>query len=32
MKVSRNKVVVTVLAGIVLVLFIANVDGLFYYR
>ncbi|MBE7073040.1 MAG: hypothetical protein E7383_09905 [Ruminococcaceae bacterium] len=32
MKVSRNKVVVTVLAGIVLVLFIATVAGLFYYR
>ena len=32
MKVSRNKVVVTILAGIVLVLFIATVAGLFYYR
>ncbi len=32
MKVSRNKIVVTVLAGIVLVLFIATVAGLFYYR
>ena len=32
MKVSRNKVAVTVLAGIVLVLFIATVAGLFYYR
>jgi ribose transport system substrate-binding protein len=32
MKVLRNKVVVTVLAGIVLVLFIATVAGLFYYR
>ena len=32
MKVSRNKVAVTVLAGIVLVLFIATVTGLFYYR
>lgn len=32
MKVSRNKVVVSVLAGIVLVLFIATVAGLFYYR
>ena len=32
MKVSRNKVVVSILAGIVLVLFIATVAGLFYYR
>ena len=32
MKVSRNKVAVTILAGIVLVLFIATVAGLFYYR
>ena len=32
MKVSRNKVAVTSLAGIVLVLFIATVAGLFYYR
>ena len=32
MKVSRNKVVVTILAGVVLVLFLATVAGLFYYR
>ena len=32
MKVSRNKVVVSILAGIVLVLFIATVAGVFYYR
>ena len=32
MKVSRNRVVVTILAGIVLVLFFATVAGLFYYR
>lgn len=32
MKVSRNKVVVTILAGVVLVLFLVTVAGLFYYR
>ena len=32
MKVSRNKVVVTILAGVVLVLFLATVAGLIYYR
>ena len=32
MKVSRNKVVVTILAGVVLVLFFMTVTGLFYYR
>ena len=32
MKVSRNRVVVSILAGIVLVLFFATVAGLFYYR
>ena len=32
MKVSRNRIAVTVLAGIVLVLFFATMAGLFYYR
>ena len=32
MKVSRNRIAVTILAGIVLVLFFATVTGLFYYR
>ena len=32
MKVSRNRIAVSVLAGIVLVLFFATVAGLFYYR
>ncbi len=32
MKISRNRILVTVLAGIVLVLFFATVAGLFYYR
>ena len=32
MKVSKNRIAVTVLAGIVLVLFFATVAGLFYYR
>lgn len=32
MKISRNRILVTVLAGIVLVLFFATVTGLFYYR
>lgn len=32
MKVSKNRVAVTILAGIVLVLFLATVAGLFYYR
>ena len=31
-KVSRNSIAVTVLAGIVLVLFVATVAGLLYYR
>ena len=32
MKVSRNRIAVSILAGIVLVLFFATVAGLFYYR
>lgn len=32
MKISKNKIMVTVLAGIVLVLFFATMAGLFYYR
>ena len=32
MKISKNRIVVAVLAGIVLVLFFATVAGLFYYR
>ena len=32
MKVSRNRIAVTILAGIVLVLFFATVAGLIYYR
>ena len=32
MKVSRNRIAVTVLASIVLVLFCVTVAGLFYYR
>ena len=32
MKVSRNRIAVTILAGIVLVLFFTTVTGLFYYR
>ena len=32
MKVSRNRIAVVVLAGIVLVLFFATMAGLFYYR
>ena len=32
MKVSKNRIAVTFLAGIVLVLFFATVAGLFYYR
>ncbi|MBR3142364.1 MAG: substrate-binding domain-containing protein [Clostridiales bacterium] len=32
MKVSRNRIAVTILAGTVLVLFFATVAGLFYYR
>ena len=31
-KVSKNKVAVSILAGVVLVLFLATVAGLFYYR
>ena len=31
-KVSKNRMAVTILAGIVLVLFIATIVGLFFYR
>ena len=32
MRVSKNRIMVTILAGIVLVLFFATVAGLIYYR
>ena len=32
MKVSKNRIAVTILASVVLVLFFATVAGLFYYR
>ena len=31
-KVSKNRMAVTILAGIVLVLFVATIVGLFFYR